>query len=85
MQRDVLAELARAHDELARAVAEGDAARMKLEALERVKAAQAQPTQDRVSEAIEGLERFEAAARATIGVGPAIGAIIAALKSSGPA
>lgn len=70
MQRDVFAELARAHDELVRAVAEGDAARMKFEALQRVKAAQAQPTEGRVSEAIESLERFEAAARATIGVGP---------------
>lgn len=85
MQRDALAELAEAHDELVRAVAEGDAAKAKLEALERVKAAQAQPTEERVSEAIEGLERFEAAARATIGVGPAIGAIIAALKSADPA
>ena len=85
MQRDALAELAKAHDELVRAVAEGDAARAKFEALQRVKAAQAQPTQDRVSAAIEGLERFEATARATIGVGPAIGGIIAALKSAGPA
>lgn len=85
MQRDVLAELAEAHDELVRAVAEGEAARMKFEALERVKAAQARPTEETVSGAIEGLERFEAVARATIGVAPAIGGIIAALKSAGPA
>lgn len=84
MQRDVDAELARAHDELVRAVVEGEAARLKLEALRHVKAAQVRPTEEAVSEAIEAMERFEAAARSTLGVGTAIGGIIAALKSADP-
>lgn len=84
MQRDVGDELARAHDELVHAVVEGEAARLKLEALRHVEAARARPTEAAVSEVIEAMERFEVAARSTLGVGTAIGGIIAALKSAGP-
>ena len=41
-------------------------------------------SEETVSEAIEAMERFEAAARATLGVGTAIGGIIADLESTAP-